>query len=288
MKYLIIGANGMAGNAISLYLTEKGYNVYTLTRKPFNIGTNIISDVKDTQIISQLVLENNFDCIVNAVGILNQSAEISPADAVFINSYIPHYLTQITKNLKTKIIHISTDCVFSGLKGEYLEHDFKDGITMYDRTKALGEIYNSKDLTIRTSIIGPDMKKDGIGLFNWFMLQDEKINGYTKVYWTGITTLVLAKAIEVFSKSKISGIIHLTNNIKISKFDLLSILNLIFMNNQLKINEYAEKELDKSLLNTRNDLDFLVPNYETMLYEMRNWIYEHINFYPHYQNKVNL
>ena len=283
MKYLVLGATGMAGHVIALYLISKGHEVFTLSRNSIELGSNIIRDIKDTQKVKNLILSHSFDCVINAVGILNQSAEDFPAEAVFINSYIPHYLTDVTKNSKTKIIHMSTDCVFSGLKGDYTEYDAKDGLTMYDRSKALGEIENDKDLTIRTTIIGPDMKTDGIGLFNWFMKQDNPIIGFSEVYWSGVTTLILAKAIEVYSNSSLSGIIHLTNNKKISKFELLSMFNQIFRSSQLKINPHSEKKLDKSLRSTRHDTDFIVPGYKIMLEEMRNWIIEHKQYYPHYE-----
>ena len=91
---------------------------------------------------------------------------------------------------------MSTDCVFSGKTGWYSETSSRDGETFYDRSKALGELENNKDLTFRNSIIGPDLNKNGIGLFNWFMKQEGQIYGFTKAIWTGVTTLTLAKAME--------------------------------------------------------------------------------------------
>jgi len=107
-----------------------------------------------------------------------------------------------------KIIQISTDCVFSGKDGGYKEDSFRDGDTIYARTKALGEINNNKDLTIRTSIIGPDINEDGIGLFHWFMKQSGTIYGFRNAYWTGVTTIELAKGIEKFIEYNVTGIYH--------------------------------------------------------------------------------
>ena len=283
MRYLILGASGMAGHIISIYLVEKGHEVYTFSRQSIKYGINITGDVKDINGLKELIENYQFDCVVNAVGILNQKAENSQAESVFINSYLPHYLAEITKEMKTKLIHLSTDCVFSGNKGNYIEIDLKDGLSMYERSKALGEIDNLKDLTVRTSIIGPDLKIQGIGLFNWFMLQDGNIKGYKEVFWSGVTTLKLAHAIEKFSSSKLHGIIHLTNNQKISKYQLLSLFNSIFRKNALRIDEDLVKKTDKSLINTRHDIDFNIPSYETMLKEMKEWILNHHDLYPHYE-----
>lgn len=283
MRYLILGAGGMAGHIISIYLVEKGHEVYTFSRQSIKYGINIIGDVKDINGLKELITNYQFDCVVNTVGILNQKAEDSPSESVFINSYLPHYLAEVTKEMKTKVIHMSTDCVFSGNKGNYIETDLKDGLSMYDRSKALGEIDNPKDLTVRTSIIGPDLKIQGIGLFNWFMIQDGYIKGYKEVFWSGVTTLKLAQAIEKFSTRKLHGIIHLTNNQKISKFQLLTLFNSIFRKNTLKIEENLVKKTDKSLINTRHDIDFDIPGYETMLKDMKEWMVNHHDLYPHYE-----
>src|SRR5699024_5151046 len=135
-----------------------------------------------------------YDAIINAVGILNKDAEENKSHAVLLNSYLPHYISNLTKDMNTKVIHMSTDCVFSGKVGSYKEDSLRDGQTFYDRSKALGELENDKDLTFRNSIIGPDMNKNGIGLFNWFMKQNGYIKGFNKAIWTGVTTLTLAKA----------------------------------------------------------------------------------------------
>ena len=155
--------------------------------------------------------------------------------------------------MKTKFIHLSTDCVFSGQKGSYTENSFKDGNTFYDKTKSLGEVINDKDLTFRMSIIGPDRKEQGIGLLNWFMKQKSKVKGYSKVYWTGVTTLTLAKAIDKAMQSKLTGLYHLVNNEKIAKYDLLKLFNAYLKSDKISIEAFENEIVDKSLINTRND-----------------------------------
>jgi dTDP-4-dehydrorhamnose reductase len=282
MRFLILGATGMAGHTIAIYLKEKGHIVTTLTRTGFPYCENIIGDVKDLNLLTKLVKTNNYDAVINCIGILNAEAEANKHEAVFLNSYIPHFLSDLTKDSKTKIIHMSTDCVFSGKTGDYSERSLRDGVTFYDRSKALGEIENNKDLTFRNSIIGPDMNNNGIGLFNWFMKQEGTIKGYSKAIWTGVTTLTLAKAMEKAVENNLVGLYNLVNANTISKYELLKLFNEYFKNNRLEINKSEIVTLNKSLVNNRKDFDFIVPTYEEMIKEMQEWIENHKGLYPHY------
>ena len=283
MKVLVLGATGMAGHTIALYFKKKKHEVQTLTRKPFNHCKNIIGNITDPDVVKKIISEENFDAVINCIGILNHDAERNKPQAILINSYLPHLLSDLTKDLKTQIIQMSTDCVFSGKVGQYKEYYLKDGETFYDRTKALGEINNSKDLTFRNSIIGPDMDKKGIGLFNWFMKQQNEIVGYKKVMWTGVTTLTLAQAMEQAVIDHLTGIYHLVNNHSINKYDLLQLFNQT-MERGLTIHPDESFILDKSLVNTRKDFSFKVPSYGQMIEEMKEWIMIHKELYPHYFN----
>ena len=129
-------------------------------------------------------------------------------------------------------------------------------------------------MTIRTSIIGPDLNPNGIGLFNWFINQKGKINGFTQVFWSGVTTIQLAKSIKeiIFSNNLITGLVHLTNNKKISKYDLLLLLKKNYGLNNIEIEKYNSYAVDKSLINTRNNIFTNVPNYEEMIIEMNKWM----------------
>lgn len=282
MKFLILGSTGMAGHTISLYLHEQGHDVTALTRRPFNFCKNIIGNIYDLKWLEDTIIQGEFDAIINCIGILNSDAEANKDKAVFLNSYLPHYLSATTKKLKTKVIHMSTDCVFSGKDGNYHENSFKDGEIFYDRSKALGEIDNTKDLTFRNSIIGPDMNENGIGLFNWFMKQSGEISGYTKAIWTGVTTLTLAKAMEKAAQDNIVGLYNLVNNDTINKYEMLKLFNKYLKNDQLNIKQSNNLILDKSLINNRTDFDFIVPSYEDMIIEMKEWIYNHKELYLHY------
>lgn len=282
MKILVLGATGMAGHLISVYFKELGHDVIAFSRQKFEHAHHMIGDVTDFAFIEKTIKAENFDAIVNAIGLLNHHAEANPAQAILLNSYLPHFLSHVTKEMKTKIIHMSTDCVFSGKSGSYLETSFKDGETFYDRSKALGELENHKDLTFRNSIIGPDMKVAGIGLLNWFMKQKVAVSGFTHAIWTGVTTLTLAKAMSVALDENLSGLYHLVNNETISKFELLGLFNQHLRNNEIRIEPSDRLSVDKSLLNSRNDFSFLVPSYEEMIIEMKAWIDNHQYLYPHY------
>lgn len=282
MKILVLGGAGMAGHTISLYLTETGHEVTAFSRRRVDYCKNINGDITDFDNFKKIINECQFDAIINAIGILNRDAERNKSNAVLINSYLPHFLSDATQNMKTKTIQLSTDCVFSGKTGGYSETSFRDGETFYDRSKALGELENDKDLTFRTSIIGPDLSEKGIGLFNWFMTQEDQINGFTKVIWTGVTTLTLAKAMEQALNENLTGLYNLVNNETISKCNLIRIFNKYMKDDKLEIEPSDGFILDKSLINTRTDFSFRVPSYEAMVEELKEWIENHKALYRHY------
>lgn len=279
---LVLGSIGMAGHLITLYFKERGYNVAAYSMQPFPYCNNIIGNALETENFKKMLLEGDYDAVINCIGILNQVADENQSLAVYLNSYLPHLVADTLKGKKTKLIHMSTDCVFAGNSGPYYEDSLRDGLTFYDRSKALGEVEDNKNLTFRNSIIGPDMNENGIGLFNWFMKQRGEINGFTGAMWTGVTTLTLAKAMEQAIKEDLCGLYNLVNNTSISKYDLLCLFNKYFKNNELKINKSESLNLDKSLRRKRNDFSFVVPTYEEMVREMSEWVNNHKYLYPMY------
>jgi dTDP-4-dehydrorhamnose reductase len=225
--------------------------------------------------------------VINCIGILNKEAEDHPDKAILLNSHLPHFLAQTGNAIGFKVIQISTDCVFNGKKGGYTELSEKNGYGFYAQSKALGEINYGKHLTIRTSIIGPELNKNGIGLFHWFMKQHGTIKGYSQAFWTGITTLELSKAIVAAIEQDISGLQHLVNDYKINKYDLVSLFKEIFQKTELQIEPFDDFKIDKSLVRTRNNFDYSVKSYEIMISEMRCWIESHQYIYPHYRFNGN-
>ena len=215
---------------------------------------------------------------------MNKDAEDHPSKAIWFNSYFPHYLEEITKETQTKIVHISTDCVFSGKEGQYTENDIKNGIGFYAQSKALGELTNTKDVTIRTSIIGPELNQNGIGLFHWFMSQsdDAQLKGFTNAFWSGLTTLELAKVVVAILDQNITGVIQVAPSSRIDKYTLLSLINSVYRNNTVAIVPDGSYYVDKSLVSIRTDFKYQVPDYQNMLESQRQWILEHPSLYSHY------
>lgn len=286
MKILVLGCNGMAGHLISLYFKEQGHEVVGFARQQSALlDTTVVGDASDFPLIQKTIEEGGYDAVINCIGLLNQFAEENKAMAVLLNGYLPHWLTEITKDTTTRIIHMSTDCVFAGNDGPYYEDSFPNGATFYDRSKAMGEINTAKDLTFRNSIVGPDIKPSGIGLFNWFMKQEGEVGGYTGAIWTGVTTYTLAKAMEQALKENLTGLYNLVNNESINKYDLLGLFNTYFRAGEVKINPNDKLQLDKSLRRKREDFSFVVPSYEQQVKEMREWVDAHPSLYPHYNVK---
>jgi dTDP-4-dehydrorhamnose reductase len=212
-KILIVGSKGMAGHIIYHYLKEKtDFEVVDIARgSDSHVPTHPI-DVTHFDKLKEVLKLEQPDYVINCIGVLNKDAEDNPEKSILLNSYFPHFLAKVGNEINFRLIHISTDCVFNGQKGNYLEDSIKDGFGFYAQTKALGEVSYGKNLTLRTSIIGPELKENGIGLFHWFMNQSGNINGYSSALWTGVTTLELAKGIVEAIKQEISGLHHFVND----------------------------------------------------------------------------
>ncbi|TDO77450.1 dTDP-4-dehydrorhamnose reductase [Flavobacterium chryseum] len=274
-KVLVLGAKGMAGHVVLKLLPQLGsYDVWGIARNIDESDRLINLDVKNTDKLSAIVASHNFDCIINCIGILNKEAEDNPDKAIWFNSYFPHFIESITRNTSTKVIHISTDCVFSGKMGAYTENDLKDGYGFYAQSKNLGELDNNKDLTLRTSIIGPEVNENGIGLFHWFMSQnnDVELKGFTHAFWSGITTIELTKTIHAAIEQNITGLIQITQKNKIDKYSLLQLFNTIFKSGLISIRPNSDYHVDKSMVSIRTDFNYKTPEYDAMLLEMKQWI----------------
>ena len=284
-KILIIGIKGMAGHMLYQFFSEQAdYEVWGIARNITEEPNKLNLDITDTEALKQIISTHNFTHVVNCIGILNKDAEDHPAKAIWFNSYFPHFLEELTKGTPTKVIHISTDCVFSGKNGGYTEDAPKDGIGYYAQSKALGELDNDKDVTIRMSIIGPEVNTNGIGLFHWFMSQsaEAELKGYTRAYWTGLTTLELAKVVKEIIAQKITGLIQVVPEEKIDKWNLINLFNKIYRNDAVVIRRDDVYNVDKSLKSIRTDFKYEVPTYEEMLNDQKQWMINHSNLYNHY------
>ncbi len=286
MKILILGSDGMLGHVVKIYFEENGYDVVCTTRKDekselyFNI-TNSISG------IDEIIKRAKPDVVINCIGILNKVADEHKALAILINSYLPHYLDEISVENNFKLIHVSTDCVFDGKTGNYDEMSIPNETNMYGRTKALGEVINDRSVTLRTSIVGPDINENGVGLFKWFMDQEGEVGGYDKVLWTGITTIWFARCMEMAIENNLTGLHHCVNNDVISKYDLLVLFKKYF-NKDIVINHNPDVKSKKTLIRTNKSFDFGIPSYEDMIKDMREWVLNHKEVYPDLIEKMKL
>lgn len=282
-KVFIIGSKGMAGHVIYNYLREyTDFEVVDIARDAEGHKPTYQIDVTNFEAITEVLELEKPNYIINCIGILNRDAEDHPEKSILLNSYLPHFLAKVGNAINAKLIHISTDCVFDGKKGAYTENSPKDGIGFYAETKALGEVTYGNNLTIRTSIIGPELKANGIGLFHWFMHQNGMIKGYTNAFWTGITTIELAKVIVEAIHQGITGLHHVVNSEKINKFYLVSLFKDIFDKKDIEIVPFDDYRVDKSLIKTNESFSYKVPSYQLMLQEMKIWVENHQNFYPSY------
>lgn len=284
-KVLILGSTGLIGHQVYSYLKAfTNFELSELAHTEKLTKSTIQIDALDEFTLFKSIEEICPDYIINCIGILIDKADIEIERTIYLNSLMPHRLRKLADKINSRLIHMSTDCVFSGLKGKsYIESDVKDGKDTYSKTKALGEVISDNHLTLRTSVVGPELKEDGDELFNWFMKQTGVIRGYTDVYWSGVSTFELAKAVNWSIVHNISGLYHVTNNKKISKNDLL-ILFRKYTNKDIDIIPSSSKKIDKSFIDTRLLIDYKIPNYDQMISDMVKLI---TNNEMYFQNKAN-
>ncbi|WP_159881075.1 SDR family oxidoreductase [Paenibacillus puerhi] len=288
MKLLVVGGHGMAGHLLLRFLAEtsdhelfytvragSGEEARLLTPLP---GARLYVELSNWERVSHAVELIRPDVIVNLAGILNDAARQQEVKAYEVNGLLPHKLARLSEGLGARLIQLSTDCVFHGDRGSYVERHVPNGQSVYALTKALGEVKSSPHLTIRTSIVGPEIRECGIGLLHWFLRQTGEVKGFVHVRWNGVTTLELAKFIShaLERGSSLSGVVHLTAPKAISKHQLLELFLRTFGNPEVTgIRPDDATVLDRTLLSTRKDLDYEVPDYETMLSELYEWMRMH-------------
>jgi dTDP-4-dehydrorhamnose reductase len=222
MKIILFGSNGMLGRYLYKYLSQK-YEVIQLTREDFDLSKIDYNTL--IPFLERTVTEN--DLIINASGLIKQR-DCDLIDMINVNSVFPNFLGEIKKTLKCNVIHITTDCVYSGNRGMYDENDLHDCTDEYGKTKSLGE---NKDLTvIRTSIIGEELRNKK-SLLEWVISQkNTTVKGYSNHYWNGITCLELAKVIErmIMNNNFWTGVKHVHSIDTKNKFELVNIINEVY------------------------------------------------------------
>jgi dTDP-4-dehydrorhamnose reductase len=281
-KILVFGSSGMLGHVVCNYLASKNkYTVIPASNQNKAFHNTFLLDIRNLDNVEKYLNEIKPDIVINCAGLLISESQNRLEDAIIINSLFPNLLSRLGNVIDFRLIHISTDCVFSGYKGKYNEHDYRDGRGFYSQTKILGEVYEGTNLTLRTSIIGPELNVSGNGLFHWFMNQSKTISGYTKTIWSGVTTLELAKAVEWSINENITGIYHITNNTSLSKKDLLELFKK-HTKKDLEITHVEGSNLDKSFVDTRKLINYIIPTYDKMISDMIDYISRNSSLYSQY------
>lgn len=235
MRVLILGVSGMLGNTVFRRLSaDDRYEVFgsarsASVRRSFDaaISGNIYTgiDVENPDSLAMLFAQVRPDAVINCIGLVKQLAESEdPLQAIPINSLLPHRLARLCQIAGARLVHISTDCVFAGTRGNYLETDASDAQDLYGRSKYLGEVDYPHTVTLRTSIIGHELGSTN-GLVGWFLAQQNSVKGYTKAIFSGLPTIELANVIGnvVLPDSSLSGLYQVASQ-PISKFDLLTLV----------------------------------------------------------------
>jgi len=283
-KVLVLGSAGLIGHQVYNYLKDSdNYELHNISYQNKIQDDTVLLDARNEQVFIDKITSISPKYIVNCIGILIDGSNADPENSIFLNSYMPHRLTRLADKINAKLIHISTDCVFSGDKKEpYIETDEKDGRGVYAKTKGLGEIISDKHLTLRTSVVGPELKNDGEELFHWFMNQSNSISGFTKAIWSGVTTVELAKAVKWSIDNNITGLYHVTNNSSISKYDLLKLFQK-YTKKDINIEPFDGKNVDKNFIDTRLLMNYEIPSYDQMISNMVDLIANNRELYSQYK-----
>lgn len=283
MKVLILGASGTIGSAMIRVLSDRSdYEVFGTVRtervKQFfstSISNNLEVDVnlENQDVLLRVLKKICPDVIVNCVGLTKHKANVNdPLKTIPINTLMPHRLANLCNLIGIRLIHISTDCVFSGKKGKYLESDFADARDVYGKSKALGEINYPNTITLRTSAIGHELNS-AYGLLEWFLSQDKSCKGYSRAIFSGLPTVVFAQIIRdvVIPEKDLSGIYHVSAK-PINKYDLLKLIAKVY-GKSIQITNDASFSIDRSLNADKffNATGYVAPEWSELIKIMYNY-----------------
>ncbi len=285
-KILVLGAGGMLGSGVTHILSQNlNLDVIGTVRKlPYKFksraGIKILKDATDIVALKEFVANSEPDIIINCIGLIKQkNIELNNIVSTKINTELPKNLEKLTSPKDFFIIHFSTDCVFSGLKGRYSECDEADADDIYGRSKFLGELKAQNTLTIRCSIIGHELYTQN-SLLDWFLCQTGSVFGYKNAFFSGITTIEMGKFINliIMKNLPISGLYHLSSS-RISKFNLLKKIAHIY-NKNINIIPIDEPRIDRSLVSEKLKIkmNYVPPSWHYMLKELKQFWEDHDKF----------
>lgn len=262
MKVLILGASGMLGSAMFKVLSKnKLLHVVASLRDNKKAGffdeslrANLITgvDVLDQDSLAKVLADTRPNVVINCVGLIKQLGNAKdPLVALPLNAMFPHRLARLCGLLGARVVHISTDCVFDGKKGNYLESDLSNAEDLYGKSKYMGELHDYPHaITLRTSIIGHELDSRH-SLVDWFLSQEGEVKGFSKAIFSGLPTVELARVVEhyVLPKPELHGLYHVAAE-PISKLDLLTLVAREYGKN-IRIVADAQLVIDRSLNGVR-------------------------------------
>lgn len=275
MKILVFGASGMLGHVLYTEL-KKNHEVYgTVRSKKWDPNLYEGYETSDLFKVDQLINLIRPDYVINCIGIIKQLKESkNKISSIEINSLWPHKLAELCEKHNAKMIHFSTDCVFSGDKGNYKESDLADARDTYGLTKYLGESDTSNVLTLRTSIIGHELDSN-VSLVDWFLSQKSECKGYTHAIYSGFPTVVVAKFLNdyVFNNFK-SGVYQFSSE-PINKFELIKLISKVY-DKKITIHPNEDVVIDRSLNSDRlrESFNFKPQSWEDMIVQMHKHFLE--------------
>jgi dTDP-4-dehydrorhamnose reductase len=262
MRILVLGASGMLGHAVvrTLAIGDMGYQIVATSRSldlrdHFPELSEIESitgvDVENPDALLEIFSRSRPDCVINCIGLVKQrSCANDPLAVLPINAMLPHRLAYLCAMIGARLMQISTDCVFQGTRGNYTEDDISDAIDLYGKSKYIGEVQGPNSITLRTSIIGHELRGEQ-GLIEWFLSQKGTVRGYRNAIFSGLPTVELARVIRdyVLPRPELSGVFNVATA-PISKFDLLSLVAKIYGKNIIIEPDDAVR-IDRSLDGSR-------------------------------------
>jgi dTDP-4-dehydrorhamnose reductase len=281
IKILILGATGLLGAAIFHVLNkDNNLDVSGTIRNPEKISLfnpslvsklYVCADVRIEKCLVDLLEKIKPNVVINCISLDgNKLKKSNPLDFIFIYSVLPHKLAEICNNIEARLVNISSDGVFSGEKGNYREDDIPDASDIYGLSKRLGEVNHPNSITLRTSMIGPDLSNNH-GLLSWFLKQQGRCNGYTKAIFSGLPTVVLAEIIRdfVIVNPNLSGIYHVAAS-PISKFNLLREIAFAY-EKSIEIIPDDKVVIDRSLNAERfhGATGYIAPDWPTLIATMK-------------------
>jgi dTDP-4-dehydrorhamnose reductase len=275
MKILILGSSGILSRTLQLYLSKKNVDFLTISREKNNNRNVNLKNISNFKNLEQLILKIRPTHIINCIGITKfNNTYKNKKLTVLLNTKMPIYLAELCKLNKIYLLHISTDCVFSGKKGNYSDNSYKDTKDLYGLSKNKGEVKNKFTATIRTSFIGPELNTKK-SLLSWFLNEENFVRGYSKAFFSGLTSLELCKIIyNYFIKKNIlqNKIINIGSR-RISKFTLLTKIRKIFKKN-INIVRYQDFIIDRSLDSKkfRKLTSYKVVKWDKMLSELKKFM----------------